>query len=406
MSIAGLAGFPHVALAYFIINIDPIAFSLGPIAVHWYGIMYVVAITIALWVLLKYTARQGIHEDQVWGIFIWTVIAGLIGGRLYFVIQQPNLVQNYLLRPQNIIAVWNGGMAFYGAIFAGTLTLFLIAPSYGIDRFLAIDCGALFAAIGQIFGRFGNIINGDILGAKASSSIVAVPGQVCSHAPCIAYVADSHIQPVWAVVYLNPHSFATPGLAYQPAPVYEILLNLIVLAILWPLRYRLPRIRAGYFFALYLALYSLSQFLVFFTRSTEPTTPFLGIDFLKQAQWTALAGMLLAAVIALVAHRYSKPWTQNSRDPGGIEPAAAASSVPHIPGLSNSEARRRLVQGAETKSQRVSVSGANVSLQATSGEALSRWEPKRPEAGSLRNVFATGNVPQESQEHTGVPTGK
>jgi phosphatidylglycerol:prolipoprotein diacylglycerol transferase len=78
MSISGLAGFPHVALAYFIINIDPIAFSLGPIAVHWYGIMYVVAISIALWVLLKYTARQGIHEDQIWGVLIWTVIAGLI----------------------------------------------------------------------------------------------------------------------------------------------------------------------------------------------------------------------------------------------------------------------------------------------------------------------------------------
>jgi phosphatidylglycerol---prolipoprotein diacylglyceryl transferase len=421
MSISGLAGFPHVALAYFIINIDPIAFSLGPIAVHWYGIMYVVAISIALWVLLKYTARQGIHEDQIWGVFIWTVIAGLIGGRLYFVIQQPNLVQAYLLHPQNIIAVWNGGMAFYGAIFAGTLTLFLIAPSYGIDRFLAIDCGALFAAIGQMFGRFGNIINGDILGAKASNGIVNIPGQTCSHAPCIAYIADSHIQPFWAVVYLNPHSFATPGIAYQPAPVYEILLNLIVLAILWPLRYRLPRIKAGYFFALYLALYSLSQFLVFFTRSTEPTTPVLGIDILKQAQWTALAGMLLAALIGLAVHRYSHPWTQDSPDPGAWEPALTESGVPHIPGLSTNEARRRLVQGGETKSQRVQVSGVQVSgvqvsgvqvsgvhgsVETASVEALSSWEPKRPEAGSLRNVFAAGSESQEPPERKSLPTGK
>ncbi|PWT79087.1 MAG: prolipoprotein diacylglyceryl transferase [Chloroflexi bacterium] len=385
---------------------DPIAFSLGPIAVHWYGIMYVVAIGIALWVLLKYTARQGIHEDQVWGVFIWTVIAGLVGGRLYFVIQQPNLVQNYLLDPQNILAVWNGGMAFYGAIFAGTLTLFLIAPKFGIDRFLAIDCGALFAAIGQIFGRFGNIINGDILGAKASNGIVSIPGQVCSHAPCIAYVPDSHIQPVWAVVYLNPHSFATPGIAYQPAPVYEILLNLVVLAILWPLRYRLPQIRAGYFFALYLALYSLSQFLVFFARSTEPTTPVLGIDILKQAQWTALAGMLLAALIALAVHRYSKPWTTDSRDQRGFEPGASVSSVPHIPGLSTGEARRRLLQEAETKSQRVAVSGAHASVQAAPAEELSPWEPKRPEAGGLRNVFGAENASQEPEERTSLPTGK
>src|SRR5271165_94207 len=315
MSMAGLAGFPHLALAYFIINIDPIAFSLGPIAVHWYGIMYVVGISVGLWILLKYTARQGIHEDQVWGIFIWTVIAGLIGGRLYFVIQQPNLVQNYLLQPQNIFAVWSGGMAFFGAIFVGTLTLFLLAPRYGIDRFLAIDCGALFAAVGQIFGRFGNIINGDILGAAASNGPVNIPGQTCAHAPCIAYIADSHIQPLWAVVYLNAHSFATPGIAYQPAPIYEILFNLAVLAILWPLRYRLPSIKAGYFFALYLALYSASQFLVFFSRSTEPTTPFLGVDMLKQAQWTALAGLLLAGLLFLASARYSRPWTSSGSNP-------------------------------------------------------------------------------------------
>src|SRR5215469_18465913 len=120
----GLSGLPHLALAYFIINIDPIAFSIGPIAVHWYGIAYVVAIAIALWVLLKYTARQGIHEDQIWGVFIWTVILGLIGGRLYFVIQQPDLVQGYLLQPWRILATWEGGMAFFGAIFAVVPTLF------------------------------------------------------------------------------------------------------------------------------------------------------------------------------------------------------------------------------------------------------------------------------------------
>ncbi|MGO8949941.1 MAG: prolipoprotein diacylglyceryl transferase [Ktedonobacterales bacterium] len=403
MSMSGLAGFPHLALAYFIINIDPIAFYLGPVAVHWYGIMYVVGISIALWVLLKYTARQGIHEDQVWGIFIWTVIAGLIGGRLYFVIQQPNLVQNYLLRPQNILAVWNGGMAFYGAIFAGGVTLFLLAPRYGIDRFLAIDCGALFAAVGQIFGRVGNIINGDILGAAASNGPVNIPGQICAHAPCIAYVADSHIQPFWSVVYLNPHSFATPGIAYQPAPVYEILFNLIVLAILWPLRYRLPSIKTGYFFALYLALYSASQFLVFFARSTEPTTPFLGIDVLKQAQWTAVAGILLAGLLFLAAQRYSHPWTHSALNPTPWDQTTAPSLPPHIPGLSVSEARRRSTRSIDTKSQQAQMSGVNGIRQSTPADALSSWEPTRPQAGSLRNVFPAGSEPKGSKESDSPP---
>jgi prolipoprotein diacylglyceryltransferase len=282
-------------------------------------------------------------------------------------------------------------MAFFGAIFLGTLTLFIIAPRYGIDRFLAIDCGALFAAIGQIFGRFGNIINGDILGKQASSGIVNVPAQTCSHAPCIAYVADTHIQPLWSVIYLNPHSFATPGIAYQPAPVYEILFNLVVLAILWPLRYRLPRIRTGYFFALYLALYSVSQFLVFFLRGTEPTTPFLGIDFLKQAQWTAIAGFLLAVVIFLAASRYSHPWRHDATHPVDWD-VPAEDEVPHIPGLSSGAVRRRLGQTAQAKSQLMQVAGPSLGPAPTAmlpGTDAPAWEPTRPQAGSLRNVFPT-----------------
>jgi len=288
-------------------------------------------------------------------------------------------------------------MAFYGAIFLGTLTLFFIAPRYGIDRFLAIDCGALFAAIGQIFGRFGNIINGDILGKAVSNGTVSVPAQTCAHAPCIAYIADSHIQPLWAVVYLNSHSFATPGIAYQPAPIYEILFNLVVLAILWPLRYRLPRVKTGYFFALYLALYSVSQFLVFFTRGTEPTTPFLGIDVLKQAQWTALAGILLAALIFLAARRYSHPWAHSAADPVHWD-GTTEEQAPHIPGLSTGTVRRRLEQTAESKSQLLSVGSPTGSTQAASTEELSSWEPTRPQAGSLRNVFPASGESESLQD--------
>ena len=218
MQIPGALGVFHAPLAYFVINIDPIFLRLGSISVHWYGLAYVVAICIGLWVILRYTHGLGLHEDSIWSVFVWTAIAGLVGGRLYYVVQQPDLLQNYILKPYNIIAVWNGGMAFFGAIFAGTLTLFLIAPRYGINRFIAIDCGALFAAVGQIFGRFGNIVNGDILGQALSATPINIPAETCSHAPCIAYVADPHYL-AWAEVYLNAHSFAPQGIPYQPAPV-------------------------------------------------------------------------------------------------------------------------------------------------------------------------------------------
>ena len=205
----------------------------------------------------------------------------LVGGRLYFVIQQPDVLTHYLLAPWNILAVWNGGMAFFGAIILGATTLFLLAPRYGIDRFLALDAGALFALIGQPIGRLGNIINGDITGYPLSSHPISVPATVCTHAPCLAMVSDPHLLP-WALVYLNVHSFAAIGIPYQPAPIYEMLGNLMALAILWPLRFALPRAKTGYFFVAYVVLYALSQLVVFFFRGSEPTTPLLGVDFLKQ----------------------------------------------------------------------------------------------------------------------------
>lgn len=306
----GIASHP---LGYIILNIDPVLFRLGALAVRWYGLMYVVAIAIGLSVILRWARKLGLHEDQIWGLFIWAAIAGLVGGRLYFVIQQPDLVKNYLLNPINIIAVWNGGMAFFGAIFLASATLFIIAPRYGIDRWLVVDGGALFGAVGQIFGRFGNIINGDILGYQTGPAVTPPQG-LCLNAPCVTYVADPHVL-AWAFVYLNPHSFAPQGIPFQPAPVYEILLNLVALAILWPLRLALPHIKTGVFFALYLGLYAISQFVVFFYRGTEPITPFLGVTALKQAQWTAIFTFIGAIVVLALARRFGIAWPFSEQRP-------------------------------------------------------------------------------------------
>lgn len=380
----------HLTLAYFVLNIDPILVSIGPISVHWYGLAYVVAIILGLWGILHFTRHLGIHEDQVWGLFIWTAIAGLIGGRLYFVVQQPDLVQNYLLRPINVFAVWNGGMAFFGAIFVGTLTLFLLAPRYGVNRWIAIDGGALFAAIGQIFGRFGNVVNGDILGKAASNGPISVPASVCAHSPCIAYVSDPHILP-WAFVYTNVNNHFVPlGVAYQPAQVYEMLFTIAILAILWPLRYRLPRIRAGYIFTLYLALYAISQFLVFFTRATEPTTPFLGISTLKQAQWTAIFTFILAIVIAFVVTRFSGPYRYSEADPVPWKPASEREQ--------NAPTPPALPSGAEPASQATSVNGAATEASSAPVADLPPWQPTHPTGGQLRNTFGATSQTQTSGE--------
>jgi phosphatidylglycerol:prolipoprotein diacylglycerol transferase len=268
---------------YIHLNINPAMFSVGPLALHWYGLMYVVAIVMGLWLIRKYTARQGITEERVYRMLWWCIAAGLVGGRLYFVIQQPDLVPDYLLKPQHILATWEGGMAFYGAVFLIIPVLFWRAMKERLNPLVVLDAGALFAACAQPFARIGNLINGDIIGYPST-----LP---------------------WSTVYDNLASWAcqnpaagTCHVPVQPAAAYEILLNLLLIGVLLLLarRYRRP----GMLLLTYLGGYAMTQFLVFFARANT-VVPLFTLNWgLKQAQWTSLIVLLLLIPLTLWVRRW------------------------------------------------------------------------------------------------------
>ena len=277
-------GWLYIGPPYIYINIDPVFLRLGPLHMTWYGLMYVVAIIVGLWVIRGYTARVGISNDVKYRVLWWCIVAGLIGGRLYFVIQQPNFVSFYLTNPQHILATWEGGMAFFGAIFFVIPVLFWRARVERINPLVAIDAGVLFAAAAQIFGRIGNLINGDIIGYPST-----LP---------------------WSTVYQNPNSYAclnpaTCNVPVQPAALYELLSNIVLLAIMLYLSHRLRR--PGVLMLVYLFGYVITQFLLFFARANIVVT-FFGLDWgLKQAQWTALVVFILLIPITFLVFRFSKP---------------------------------------------------------------------------------------------------
>ncbi len=370
------------SLAYFVLNLDPILLRLGPFAVHWYGLAYVVAITIALWVTLRWTRREGIHDDQIWGIFIWTAIGGLIGGRLYFVIQQPDLVQNYLLNPINIFAVWNGGMAFFGAIFVGTATALHPGTALWFEPLPGDRRRSALRFRGANLRTFRQHRQRRYLGQVTSTQPLAIPGSTCANAPCLSYVSDPTVMP-WSIVYLNPHSFAPTGIPFQPAPIYEILFNLAALAILFPLRHRLPKIRAGLFFVLYLMLYAISQFIVFFFRGSEPFTPFLGIDGLKQAQWTAIIVFLLSIPLFFYVQRVSRPWPYSEKNPVPWSPTVETTTA-LIPAGTASRGALALASGNAPPPPQ---STARAKPTPPPPVDLPPWQPTRATGGRLRNLF-------------------
>ena len=104
-----------------VVDINPVAVSIGPVSVHWYGLMYVVGIAVGLFVAWPYARSKGFTQAQLEKIVYWAIPAGLVGARLYYVIQQP--LMSYLSEPWRILAFWEGGMAFYGAIFAVIIVL-------------------------------------------------------------------------------------------------------------------------------------------------------------------------------------------------------------------------------------------------------------------------------------------
>jgi phosphatidylglycerol---prolipoprotein diacylglyceryl transferase len=279
-------GWLRIGPPYVYLNIDPVIFRLGPLSVHWYGLMYVVAILLGLRIMQGYATRKGIDQDMVYRVLWWAIAAGLIGGRLYFVIQQPNLVSYYLANPIHIIATWEGGMAFFGAIFLTIATLLWRARVERINPLVLLDAGAIFAAAGQIFGRIGNLINGDIIGYPST-----LP---------------------WSTVYQHPQSWAclnplagTCNVPVQPAAAYELLTNIVLLASILYLSRRITR--PGLLILVYLYGYAISQFLLFYTRAND-IVPFLGLNWgLKQAQWTSIVLFIVLLPITYFVLRYSKP---------------------------------------------------------------------------------------------------
>src|SRR5215471_9027693 len=308
-------GWLHIGPPYIYINIDPVFLRIGALHLTWYGLMYVVAIIMGLWVIRGYTARMGISNEIKYRVLWWCIIAGLIGGRLYFVIQQPNFVSYYLANPQHILATWEGGMAFFGAIFFVIPVLFWRARVERINPLVAIDAGVLFAAAAQIFGRIGNLINGDIIGYPST-----LP---------------------WSTVYQNPNSYAclnpaTCNVPVQPAALYELLSNIVLLVIMLYLSHRLRR--PGVLMLVYLFGYVITQFLLFFERANVVVT-FFGLNWgLKQAQWTSLIVFILLIPITFLVFRFSKPI------PEGEMPATYG-----IPQKSDSKAPELALEGARNE---------------------------------------------------------
>jgi phosphatidylglycerol:prolipoprotein diacylglycerol transferase len=280
------------------IGLDPNIVQVGPLLLTWHGLFTALAILSAIWLASRELARKGIVIPNFDLVAILTVLGGVVGARLFFVLDH---LSEYLRQPWRILAITEGGLAVYGGIIGGTLTAAFLLWRQRVPIGPVADAVAPGLLLAQGIGRIGCLINGDAWGGPCTCLVcsgvaASVPAEGLGYCP-------------FALRYTNPKALLPPellGVPTHPYPIYDMAVNLLVLAVLWRLRRRgLPD---GSLFALYWLLYGIGRFLVSFVR--QEAIWFLG---LQQAQVIALATALIGLVALLWLLRRRTPATAPAR---------------------------------------------------------------------------------------------
>ena len=155
-------------------NIDPVAFRLGPLAIHWYGISYLVGfICVFLWMNRPAGRRRlGLTAEEIQDFLVYALVGVLVGGRTLFVIADilsRHNASDYLEHPLNIIAIWQGGMAFHGGLVGVIVAIFLFLRKHrGLSFNVLADEVVVLLPIGIALTRVVNFINDELPGRASA----------------------------------------------------------------------------------------------------------------------------------------------------------------------------------------------------------------------------------------------
>jgi len=264
---------------------DTVAIRLGPLAVHWYGITYLVAFGAFLW-LMQRRIRQAPYNQTGWAardaedLLFYGVLGVVLGGRLGFVVFYKPL--EYLAHPLEIFQIWRGGMSFHGGLLGVITALAVFARQRGRSFWEVADVVAPCVPTGLAAGRLGNFINGELWGRAASPDLP------------------------WAMVF--PQSgFAFPR---HPSQLYQLALEgLLLFAVLWWFG-RKPR-PLGQVSGLFLMGYGLLRFVAEYFREPDAYLGLLALN-LSMGQWLCLPMLVLGAVLFFGGYRNPR-WLERTQ---------------------------------------------------------------------------------------------
>ncbi|MCY9005345.1 prolipoprotein diacylglyceryl transferase [Peribacillus frigoritolerans] len=250
--------------------LNPIAIDLGPIQVHWYGLIIGFGVLLGLIIALRESERRGLDKEIFTDLILFAVPIAIISARIYYVIFQW---EYYSQNPGDIIKIWNGGIAIHGALIGSVLTAIVFAKVKKVSFWKLVDIAAPSLLLGQAIGRWGNFMNQEAHGGEVTRS----------------FLENMHL-PEFIInqMYIN-------GTYYHPTFLYESIWNILGVIILLSLRK--VNLRRGELFLTYVIWYSIGRYFIEGLR----TDSLMLTESLRIAQVISI--VLVIVAIALVVYR-------------------------------------------------------------------------------------------------------
>lgn len=256
---------------------NPVAFEIWKFSITWYSIFILIGIIIASFVFVSECKKYKINEEFANNLIFWSVIFGIIGARIYYVLFNMSY---YSANIGEIFKIWNGGLAIHGGIILGTLFAILYSLKYKVRPFKIIDMAVVGVIIAQAIGRWGNFFNGEAHGPETTRAVLE----------------GIKIIPKFIIDGMN-----ISGTYYHPTFYYESLWCILGFMVLLCVRKFYIYLKAGQLTGLYLIWYSIGRFFIEALRTDS-----LMLGNFKIAQLVSILLFIIGIVLFLVGLKGSK----------------------------------------------------------------------------------------------------
>ncbi len=257
--------------------LDPVALTIGPLSIRWYGLAYLAGFVCAGLVMWRVSKRWklDITADEIYSIVIGVVFGVIIGARLFYVIFYG--AGYYWEHPLKILAINEGGMSFHGGLVGAIVGGAVVCKSYNISILTVCDLAVIGAPWGLFFGRIANFINGELWGKETD-----LP---------------------WGVM------FESGGDVYRhPSQLYEAILEgLVIFIALYAMSRKNPPRPQGTFIGMFMLLYGIFRFLIEFVRVPDSQLGYLFGNVVTMGQMLSLPLVVVGIVLLVYAHKTQRP---------------------------------------------------------------------------------------------------